>query len=103
MIQLANTIKITYVGRVVDYYDSGPFDLIIPAGETVYQFSIEITNDNILEDMEMFNLTINPFSLPANVYVGNLSQTMVLIIDDDGKQINQLNQSSANVFVQQLL
>ena len=72
------------LGRGIDY-DSGPFNLIIPAGGTSYQFSIEIINDNILESFEIFNLTINPLSLPTNVSVGNPNQTMVLIIDNDGK------------------
>jgi len=75
--------NLSNLGRGVDY-DSGPFNLTIPAGETSYQFSIEIINDNILEDLEMFNLTI---SLPANVYAGNPNQATVFIIDDidDGK------------------
>jgi len=61
--------------------------LTIPAGETSYQFSIEIINDNIFEHVEVFNLTIIPHSLPANVYASNPNQAMVFIIDDmdDGK------------------
>ncbi|XP_065910088.1 uncharacterized protein [Dysidea avara] len=76
------SINITAYGRGIDY-DSGPFNLIIPAGKTSCQFRIEIINDNILENLEVFNLTVNPLSLPANVYVGNPNQTMVLIIDND--------------------
>jgi len=72
------------LGKGIDY-DSGPFNLTIPAGETSYQFSIEIINDNVLESFEFFNLTINPLSLPAKVSVGNPNQTVVIIIDNDGK------------------
>jgi len=59
--------------------------LIIPARSISFPFSIEIIDDNILEDFESFNLTISSFSLPANVSVANPDQTTIDIVDNDGK------------------
>ena len=52
-------------GRGIDY-DSGPFNLIIPARSISFLFSIEIIDDNILEDFESFSLTISS-SVDCNI------------------------------------
>jgi len=72
------------LGRGIDY-DSRLISLEIPAGTTSLNFSVEIVDDNVLEDFETFNLTINSFSLPANVSVTTPNRTVVLIIDNDGE------------------
>ena len=72
------------VGGNVDYF-SGPYILTYPARQTRYQFAIRITDDNVLEDFETFNLTIDQLSLHNGVTVGVPSETTVLIVDDDGK------------------
>ena len=48
-------------------------------------FSVPITDDNILEINEKFNLIIDLSSLPLHVNIGSIYQTTVLILDDDGK------------------
>ena len=49
-------------------------------------FNISVTNDDIYEGNETFNLVVNVSSLSANVTVGDVSQAMVTIMNDDGKQ-----------------
>ena len=69
-------------GGGVDY-DSGPFDITFPAGETLAVFNVSINDDNIVEGNENFTLSINPSSLPNGVTVINSDQTTVNIIDND--------------------
>ena len=66
-------------------YDSGPYNVTFPAGVTNVSFDVPITNDNILDDKEIFTLTIAPNSLPSNVTRGNLDQVTIVILDDDCK------------------
>jgi len=54
-----------------------------PAGITRMPFIIQITNDNIFEDNEYFNLTINSSSLPSDVNVKDPYHVTITIIDDD--------------------
>ena len=53
------------------------------AGDTLGLLDIAITNDNIVEETEIFNLAINALSLPELVFVGE--NTVVNILDSDGK------------------
>ena len=48
-------------------------------------FNISITDDNILENIEKFNLTINSTSLPNRILNRDIQQTTIFITDDDGK------------------
>ena len=73
-----------YILTGVDY-DSGPFDITFPAGETLAVFNISINDDDIVEGNENFNISIDPFSPPNGVSVGDPSQTTVIIVDDDCK------------------
>ena len=73
-------------GESADYH-SGPYDITFPMGETRFLLNVTIVNDNILENNETFNLTINPSSLPGNIKVGNPGQATVIIRDDDGMLI----------------
>ena len=59
---------------------------MFPAGETNVSFDVTITNDNVLENNETFNLTIVGESLPNNVTVGKISQTTVTIVNDGGSR-----------------
>ena len=63
------------------------YTVALSAGVNSSQLNILITNDNILEDNETFNLTINQSSLPDGVVVGDPSQVTVTIVDDDGEGI----------------
>ena len=59
--------------------------MTIRAGITSVPFDIPITNDDILEQNENFNLTINSSSLSSRVTVANPHQANVTIMDDDSK------------------
>ena len=75
-------ISVYLTGGGIDY-DSGPFDITFPAGETLAVFNVSINDDNIVEDNENFTLVINPSSLPNGVTVVNPNQTTVNITDND--------------------
>ena len=75
-------ISVYLTGGGVDY-DSGPFDITFPAGETLAVFNVTINDDNIVEGNEKFTLSIDPSSLPNGVTVINPNQTAVNIIDND--------------------
>ena len=66
-------------------YESGPFNITIPAGETRATFSIPIINNNIFEDNETFTLTIDPSSLPSRVHQQMNCLLVVTIVDDDSE------------------
>ena len=97
MQSITNELYIICLGRGIDY-DSGPFNLIIPARSTSFPFNIEIIDDNILEDFEAFNLTVNSLSLPASVSVTNPDQTTVVIIDNDGKFAHSVDSKTVGIY-----
>jgi len=70
-------------GGGVDY-DSGPYVVIFPAGETSVPFVVAINDDNIVEINETFNLTIVSSS-SNKVTLGSSVQTTVTIFDRDCK------------------
>ena len=70
-------------GESVDYH-AGPYDIKFPVEVTRFPLNVTIVNDNILENNETFNVTINSSSLPSNVRVGDPGQATVIIRDDDG-------------------
>ena len=72
------------IGGGVDY-DSGPYNVTFPAGQTIVSFNVPINDDNILEDDEQFDLTIISSSLPNGFTVDNPSQVVVTITDNDGE------------------
>ena len=63
-------------------YNSGPYNVIFPAGVTSVSFNIIINNDTVLEYNETFNLTIINGSLPKNFIVGEIYITEVTILSD---------------------
>ena len=70
-------------GGDVDY-TSGPYSVILPAGEISVPFNISVNDDNIFEDSEIFMLTISS-SLPNDVASGNPNKARVIIMDNDCK------------------
>ena len=66
-------------------YASGPYTVIIPAGERNASLNISINDDNIFEHDESFALTINVSSLPSDVFFGDHTKIIVTIMDNDGK------------------
>ena len=69
----------TYVGS--EDYESGPYNVTIPAGMTEASFIISINNDIVLEGNENFNLVIMSSSLP----VVTTDEAVVTIVDDESK------------------
>ena len=58
------------------------------AGDILGLLDIAIINDNIVEETEVFNLIINASSLPERVFAGNPNNTIINILDSDGKANN---------------
>ena len=56
--------------------------MIFISGETNYVLNISIINDNLLEPVESFNLTIE--SLSGDATGGSLDHTTISIFDNDG-------------------
>ena len=96
-----NTMNVTAVGKIrarcdkankfsyVDEedYDGGMMVVNVPAGVMTQQFIISITNNNVLEYVEMFIVTISSV-ITCGVTIGNVSNAEVSIIDDDGRYIH---------------
>jgi len=72
-------------GGGVDY-DSGPYTVTFPAGETSATFKIPINDDNVLENTEYFSLSIIFQSLPTSVNAIP-SQATVIIAGNVGKHL----------------
>ena len=67
----------------VDYNGLG--NITFSAGDVRVMSNVSITDDNILEMVEKFNLTISSTSLPIRILMDDIQQTTVLITDNDGK------------------
>lgn len=64
-------------------YTYEPNLLKFAAGETIVPFNVSITNDDMCEGIEMFTLTIQPYSIIINdINVGDPSEAVVAIVDD---------------------
>ena len=74
-----------------DDYISGPYDVLFVSGSTGNVLNISIVDDNLLEPIESFNLTID--SLSGDATIGNLDNVMISIIDNDGKCVQIIIQS----------
>ena len=71
-------------------YESGPFNVTIPAGEIRVPFNISIIDDNIFEANESFSLSINSSFPPCQELLTsdcNLTVTIV-IVDNDGELLH---------------
>ena len=56
----------------------------VPAGAMTRQFTISIANNNIVECVETFTVTISSVTT-CGVTIGSVSSTEVRITDDDSK------------------
>ena len=65
-------------------YVTGPYNVVIPAGETNVKFTVTIMDDNILETDETINLAINSNMLPSKITQANPDRAVVTIVDNDG-------------------
>ena len=65
-------------------YTGGTRMVIVPAGVMMHPFTIPITNNNIVECVETFIVTISSVTT-CGVTIGSVSSTEVRITDDDSK------------------
>ena len=68
----------------MDYY-SGPYSVQFNIGVTSVPFSVPIINDDLLESIETFELSVKQSALPASVTSVDPDQTTVTIVANDGK------------------
>ena len=68
----------------VNDYATGPYNVMIPAGQTNVRFDVTIMDDNVVENDENINLAINSNMLPNKITLGIPGRTMVTIVDNDG-------------------
>ena len=73
----------TFIGH--DDYAPGPYFVTFISGIISVPFSVVIIDDNIQENNEHFNLTIDPSSLPNSVSVDVTDQLTVTIVDNDSE------------------
>ena len=72
-----------FTGGGVDY-NSGPYNVTIPAGQISVPFDVLINDDNVFEENEEFLLTIDQSSSLNGVIIGSPNVAVVIIQDDDG-------------------
>ena len=70
----------------VEDYVGGMHTIAIPVGIITESFIINITDNNIVECRESFNVTIVSVT-GSGVTIGNIDNTEVIILDNDGKWI----------------
>ena len=84
--QLNDLIIMAFMYTGGEDYNSEPIIVKFDAGMISVPFSVSINEDEILEDNEMFNLTIDPASLTNNkITVGDPGQVTVTIVDNNSK------------------
>lgn len=71
-------------GGGVDY-SHGPYYVLFPAGITRVVFEIPINDDNLLEENEIFYVTIVSSSQSASVTAIQPDEATVTIVDNDGR------------------
>ena len=77
---------LSHTGGGVDY-DSGPYTVTFPAGQTRASFDVPINDDNILEDDESFHLSIVNITtlFISRISASGRTQTTIIIMDNDSK------------------
>ena len=75
-------IYIMYVA--LEDYVGGTGTITIQAGETVQPFTLNVTDDKIVECSESLNVVITSVT-GSGVTIGNINNTEVIIVDNDGK------------------
>ena len=76
-------------GNGVDY-ESGPYVVRFPAGIKEVKFNVSINDDETVEEIESFTLTIVQKSLNNRVFRFNPFQATVYIVSDDREGIHNL-------------
>ena len=65
-------------------YASGPYSVVIPAGQTHAHFDVSIMDDVTVENNENFLLIINSNSLPDKISAKSPDRPIITILDNDG-------------------
>jgi len=66
-------------------YTFGLYNVTFPANVTSRLIHIPICDDVVLEEDEEFNISIISNSSPDNVINGNVDQSTIIIVDNDGE------------------
>jgi len=66
-------------------YTFGLYNFTFPANVTSRVINIPICDDIVLEEDEEFDVSIISNSLPDNVISGNVDQSTVIVVDNDGE------------------
>jgi len=66
-------------------YTIGLYNVTFPANVTSRIIDIPICDDIVLEEDEEFDVSIISNSLPDNIINGNVDQSTVIIVDNDGE------------------
>ena len=72
-----------YLTGGIDFI-TGPYFVVIPAGETNVKFSVTIKDDSTIETDETINLAINSNMLQNKITQANPGRAVVTIVDNDG-------------------
>ena len=72
-------------GEDKDYQVNSYQLVLFPGGAVSTTFDIYIVDDVIVENSERFIVSIDPFTLPFGVVLGEITYAEVEIIDDDSK------------------
>lgn len=81
-----NTCTCTYLTGRCNNFQSGPFEVIFPNGTTRVNFSVNITDDDVYEVNESFNLVIVT-NLPTLVNLGHPNKAAITIVDDEKRKL----------------
>ena len=68
-------------------YTMGLYNVTFPASVIGGVIDIPVCNDIVLEEDELFNISVVSQSLADNVTVGSVNEATVVIVDDDRKFI----------------
>ena len=78
--------------NAVDDFDSTPLIATIPAGATNTTVRVAVTNDNIVEGDETFDMSlVVPSSLGPGIIAGPISSATAIIKDSSGKGLIATN------------
>ena len=72
-------------------YDAGPYNVMIPAGQTSGSLTLQLYDNNILETDKTFTLSIDTSSLPSTIIRGPNCTLRATVLDDDGMYMHTLH------------
>ena len=68
--------------------DISPIRVLFPGGTTRAAFDVRMVDNVRLENSEIFEVSIDPLSLPYGVVLGHISSSEVVVLDNDSKFIS---------------